>query len=81
MGMPPNLHSVDSSRQPLCVLCKHSGRRATLTHQEIGAFSGNMKYVSELKLKCRNCDGRDYFAWVMRTAQCHGWHPGRQAQR
>jgi hypothetical protein len=69
MGMPPNLHSVHCSRQPLCIHCKQCGRRAILEHEQINAHSGNMKPLTDLKLKCINCGSRDYLMWVFVRAQ------------
>lgn len=59
-----NLHCLHSSGQPLCVHCKQCGRRSTLPHDQVNARSGNMKLLSELKLKCINCGSRDYLMYV-----------------
>jgi hypothetical protein len=64
-GRAPNLHSVDSSGQPLCVVCRTCGHRAALKHKQIGAHSGNMKPVSELKLKCSLCQAKDFETFVV----------------
>ena len=67
--MSTNLHSVHSSGQPLCVLCKQCKRRAALTHDEIDAHSGNMKELRDLKLHCRNCGSKDYEMYVYVRAE------------
>ena len=69
MAMPLNLHSVKSSGQRLCVLCKHCGRRSTLEHDVIHAFSGNIAELRQLKLKCRDCDSKHFDAFVVTTPQ------------
>lgn len=62
---PPNLHQVAGSGQPLCVVCRTCGHRAALKHEQIDAFSGNMKYVSALKLKCSLCQAKDFETFIM----------------
>jgi hypothetical protein len=47
-----NLQSVHSTLQPLGVECMQFQHRAALAHDKIGAHSGNMKGVRELRFKC-----------------------------
>jgi hypothetical protein len=55
----PNLHSVYMSGQPLGVECE-CGRRALLSHAQLGGCKGDMKELRRLKeqLKCLGCGKR-----------------------
>jgi hypothetical protein len=54
-----NLHKVWCSGQPLCVLCRRCLHRAALDHDRIGARSGNMTELREVRFVCSRCGGRD----------------------
>ena len=58
MALDPNLHSVWCSERPLCVMCRRCLHRALLSHEQIGAFQGNMKRLKDLKLVCSKCSSR-----------------------
>lgn len=53
-----NLHSADSHRQPLGVICLGCGKRGLLSLKRIGAHSGNMKQLHDLSLRCSRCGSR-----------------------
>jgi hypothetical protein len=67
MGLqqPSNLHQVSNSGQPLCVACRTCGHRAALSHGQIDAHSGNMKELSELRLKCSLCQAKDFEMFIV----------------
>lgn len=67
--MPPNLHSVASSGQPLCVACRTCGHRSALPHDQIRAYSGNMQELRFLKLKCSLCLNKDFEVFVVMSSQ------------
>lgn len=66
---PPNLHSLAGSGQPLCVACLDCGHRATIPPSLVDAFSGNMKEIRALKLRCSKCESRSFAGYVMVTAK------------
>jgi hypothetical protein len=57
--LPPNLHSVWSTGQPLGVRCRSCGHRAAIQHKSVKAYAGNMKALKDLRLVCGRCAGKD----------------------
>lgn len=65
---PDNLHTVATSGHPLGVACKACGHRALVSHEALGAHSGNMKQVRALRLKCA-CGSREWEHKIFHTPE------------
>ena len=69
LQQPPNLHSLTGSGQPLCVSCRKCGHSATVPHDKVDAFKGNMDEERSLKLRCSKCEAKDFEAFVVHNAE------------
>lgn len=67
MAMPPNLHSLHNSGHPLCVVCLGCSHRSAVPPEKVGAGRGDMKEIRSLKLKCSQCQSKNFEAFVMVT--------------
>lgn len=55
-----NLHTVYCYGYDMGVICRICDHRALLSIERLGAYRGNMRQVTELKLKCRQCGSDRY---------------------
>jgi hypothetical protein len=69
MAIPPNLHSLYNSGQPLCVLCLDCWHRSAVPPEKVGASRGDMNEIRSLKLKCSKCGSKNFEAYVVHSAE------------
>lgn len=53
----PNLRTLWMSSQPLGIACR-CGHRALISHETLGAHSGNMTEIWTLRFRCTACGAR-----------------------
>ena len=78
MVMTPNLHSLHNSGHPLCVVCLDCSHRSAVSPEKLGASRGDMKEIRDLKLKCSQCQSKNFEAYVVHSAErvakfLNGW--------
>jgi hypothetical protein len=59
-----NLHTVYCYGHPLGVVCRICDHRALLSVSRLGAYRGNMRAITDLRLKCTLC-GSDRYTPVL----------------
>lgn len=69
MAMMPNLHSLYNSGHPLCVVCLDCWHRSAVPPEKVGAGRGDMKEIRSLKLKCSQCQSKNFEAFVVHSAE------------
>lgn len=62
-----NLHTVYCYGFDMGVICRICDHRALLSIERLGAYSGNMRQIVDLKLKCTQCGSDRYTPVIFAT--------------